>query len=242
MPNSSRKIVGVTIFLNSNEVAKALIGQFKLEDSTGFGCVSKVLLEGRDYSLHYLELARTLSVISQKINLAKVRSMIEIGGGFGANVHIMLQNFPNLRKVIYLDMVPNLFVGTEYLRNLYGKSVKDYIYLKDHPKINFSNNDDLEIMCIPPWLIESLSCQVDYFHDAHSFVEMPENVVKNYVNFVEKILSKDGYISLVSYDNFDEETTFNPDKLSNYFSKMLSRSQHRYLLNPNRNFYCYITS
>ena len=97
-----------------------------------------------------------LENISKLIDLNKIVSYFEIGGGFGANIHLLLNNFKNIKKIIYLDIVPNLFVGTEYLRRFYGNSVKDYSILKEQKKIKFSKNNELEIFCIPPWKIEDI--------------------------------------------------------------------------------------
>ena len=40
------------------------------------------------------------------------------------NVHFLLTNFPNIKKVLYLDVVPNIYVGTEYLKYFYKDQVK----------------------------------------------------------------------------------------------------------------------
>ena len=137
--------------------------------------------------------------------------------------------------------MPNLFVGTEYLRNLYGDCIVDYLKTKDLERITFSNNDNLEIICIAPWQIEKLNVSIDYFHNAHSFVEMPKKVVKRYSSYVEKLLSQNGRIALVSYGNFDADTTFNPDNLATFFKRKFEGFVHDSLLNPSgQNFY-YVT-
>ena len=124
-----------------------------------------------------------------------------------------------MKKVIYLDIAPNLYIGTQYLKSFFGKSVIDYNQSKNMDTITFSNNDELEIFCIIPSQIELIDADIDLFHNAHSFVEMPKAVVKNYVKNIERILSKtNGSISLVCYDTFDLNTTFHPDELINFFS------------------------
>ena len=77
-------------------------------------------------------------------------------------------------------MVPNLFVGTEYLRSFYGESVKDYLSFRNKNEIKFSENDKLEIYCIPPWEIKNIHSKIDHFHNSASFQEMPKNVIENY--------------------------------------------------------------
>jgi hypothetical protein len=86
--------------------------------------------------------------------------------------------------------------------------------------IEFKNNSSLEIYCIPPWEIEKLNINIDHFHNAYSFVEMPVNVVKNYIKFIKKIKTKN--ISLISYGDYDTKTTFSPKTLINLFKSDLS--------------------
>ena len=95
-------------------------------------------------------------------------------------------------------------------------------------KISFSNNDELEILCIPPWLIEKVDVEIDHFHNAASFVEMPKKVVENYSKFVKKFKSKE--VSLVSYDGFDLDTTPNPEELNEYFDNNLKISWEKNLI------------
>ena len=51
--------------------------------------------------------------------------------------------------------------------------------------------------------------------------EFLENkIIKNYVDFLEKFKTKE--ISLISYDNFNTQTTFNPEELNNFFDNKLN--------------------
>ena len=109
---------------------------------------------------------------------------MEIGGGFGANIHLLLENFKNIKKIFYIDIVPNLFVGTEYLRGLFGKSVKDYSTTRNQSEISFEKNNILEIICIPPWEMKKISSKVESFHNAASFQEMSFEQVENYKNLI----------------------------------------------------------
>jgi hypothetical protein len=121
--------------------------------------------------------------------------------------------------VIYLDSVPNIYIGTEYLKKFYKKNIIDYKQTKYMKEIKFKKNNKLEIFCITPWQIEKVSSSIDHFHNAASFVEMPEQIVDNYIKHIKRLKTKD--ISLISYLDFDSNTTFNPIKLKNKFSKTL---------------------
>ena len=88
--------------------------------------------------MHYLVMADRINNLSSLFNFRKMNSFFEIGGGFGANIHFLLTNYPNIKKVIYLDTVPNIYVGTEYLRFHYKEKVRDYTSTKKLYEICFS--------------------------------------------------------------------------------------------------------
>jgi hypothetical protein len=145
-----------------------------------------------------------------------------------------------MKKILYLDIVPNIFVGTSYLKHYFGEKVKDYIEIKNLNKISFSKNDELEILCIPPWLIERVDAEIDHFHNAASFVEMPKVVIKNYIKFLKKFKTKE--ISLISYDDFDRNTTFDPEELNDFFENKLKVSYKNRLIEESNRKLIYLTS
>ena len=227
------------VYKNNKDVLN-LINKFKFENTTDFGCIQSFTHKKKEYSCIYLIMADRINNLSKIFNFEKIKTFFEIGGGFGANIHFLISNFSNIKKILYLDIVPNIFVGTEYLKHHYGNKVKDYINLKKFDKISFSNNDDLEILCIPPWLIEKVHVEIDHFHNAASFVEMPKKVIENYVNYIEKFKTKE--ISLISYDNYDPKTTFNPEELNIFFKNNLNISWEDKLIKDFGRKYIYLTS
>ncbi len=228
-------------FLKKNDRVKSLLKKYVIpEDTTKGGCLSSCDFEGKKISHHYLQLLSTLDHVLQNINVKSKRSFFEIGGGFGTNTHLLIENVPSIKKVIYLDITPNLYIGTQYLKSFFGRSVIDYRQSKNMDTITFSNNDELEIFCIMPSQIELIDADIDLFHNAHSFVEMPKTVVQNYAKNIERILSKtNGSISLISYDNFDLNTTFHPDELISFFSCSFEKTvlQRSPIQNSNCNYY-----
>ena len=227
------------VYKNDKNV-KYLLNKYKFENTTNFGCVSNFKHHDVNYSCHYIEMADRIDKLSSSFNFSKIKSFFEIGGGFGSNIHFLITNFPNIKKILYLDIVPNIYVGTEYLRYHYKDKVKDYTYLKNLDEINFSENEDLEILCIPPWLIEKVNVKIDHFHNANSFVEMPNRIIENYVKFIKKFETKE--VSLISYDGFNPKTTFNPEKLNNFFDMNLNISWKNFLIEDYNNRFLYLTS
>jgi len=212
----------------NNEDVQRLINKFNFDNTTDFGCVQYFDYNNKKYSRLYIDMAYRIEKLSKFFDFNKIKTYFEIGGGFGSNIHLLVNNFSNIRKIIYLDIVPNLYVGTEYLRYYFGKHVKDYIALKNLDKISFSKNDELEILCIPPWCIEKIYTEIDHFHNAASFVEMPRDVIKNYVSYINKLKVKD--ISLISYDWGIKKYAMNPEDLNHFFDNKLNlRSEPHYI-------------
>ena len=229
-----------SIVYQNNENVKNLLNKFKFKNTTDFGCVQSFEFFNKNYSCHYLDMADRIDKLSKSFDFKSIKSFFEIGGGFGANIHFLVTNFPNIKKILYLDVVPNIYVGTEYLKSFYKEKVKDYSDLKDLKKISFSNNDELEILCIPPWLIEYVEVDIDHFHNAASFVEMPKRVIENYVKFIRKFKTKE--ISLISYEIFDLKTTFNPEELNTFFNNELNISWKKTLIKDYNKRLIYLTS
>ncbi|MDC3174169.1 putative sugar O-methyltransferase [Candidatus Pelagibacter sp.] len=236
----SQLIINQAIVYQNNQNVQNLINKFRFENTTDFGCVQSFEYLNKNYSCIYLEMADRNNKLSKYFDFKNVKNFFEIGGGFGANIHFLITNFPNIKKILYLDAVPNIYVGTEYLRHHYKDKVKDYLVLRNLDKINFSKYNELEILCIPPWLIEKVDVEIDHFHNAASFVEMPKSVINNYVKFIKKFKTKE--ISLISYDGFDLKTTFNPEELSSFFDDKMNISWENSVIEDYKRKLIYLTS
>ena len=70
--------------------------------------------DNKETSIVYIDMAHRIDVLSSQFDFTKIKSFFEIGGGFGANVHFLVTNFPNINKIIYLDIAPNIYLGTEF--------------------------------------------------------------------------------------------------------------------------------
>lgn len=236
----NRFIINQAIVYQNNKNVENLINKYQFKNTTEFGCVQIFKKLGKKYSTSYLQMADRIDKLSKSFNFKNIKSFFEIGGGFGANVHFLITNFPNIKKILYLDTVPNIYVGTKYLEHHFGKKVKNYLDLKNLDKLKFQNNDELEILCIPPWLIEKIDTEIDHFHNAASFVEMPKIVIDNYIKFIKKFKTRE--ISLVSYDGYDLKTTFNPEELNQFFDNKLKISWKNNLIEEYNRKLIYLTS
>jgi putative sugar O-methyltransferase len=199
--------------LNDQELLKGLNELSFPVNSTKGDCKAFSEINGVNLAHKYIVMLTRLKQLANSAHINDASTYFEIGGGFGSFVHCLLQNYTNIRKVIYLDIPPGLYVGTQYLKSFFGESVKNYSELRGRTEIRFEDNNDLEILCIAPWQIESLSCDIDIFHNAYSFVEMPKEIVKNYGKLIKNLMTEKGEVCLISYDQFDLSTTFDPKQL-----------------------------
>ena len=231
------------VIANTSERIKELLEKFNMpNDTIRGGCLNYCDIKNKKIANHYLELLHTHEILSRHIDFKIARTYFEIGGGFGANLHLLIENYSNIRKVIYLDIMPNLYIGTQYLKSFYGKSVKTFCEISKLKKIKFSLGNELEIFCIAPHQIECLDVVIDIFQNSHSFVEMSSNIVKNYVKYIEKVTSPNkSAIGLISYDGGDEQT-LKPDSLPKYFSRKFMRYEEQTLWRHDRHNYYYVAS
>lgn len=189
------------------------------------GCESSYLIDGCLISELYLTMLDRHEICSTMVNFEDARIFCEIGGGFGANVHLLLSNYPNIKKIIYVDIPPNLYVGTQYLKSFFGSSVLDYRKLMVRDSFHFSDTDDLEIVCIAPWQMERINTEIDIFQNDSSFVEMPNLAIEKYHQLLGRWdLKNQSARILGSYLPFDPQTTIDPKSLT-AFSPMRTFTQ-----------------
>lgn len=204
-PEETRRALAAQ--LRASPRVHELLDQYKMPPSMSGGCADYVEIGGRKVSMLYLSLLHEHDVVAQTVDFNSVTTFFEIGGGFGANVHMLLANYPNIRRVVYLDIPPNLYSGTQYLRQFYP--VRDYRDTRGGPKFGKGR----EILAIAPWQIEQLDIDIDLFWNAHSMVEMPQPVAANYAAHVAGAKR----IVLLSYGGFNLGSTWHPDLLPGLF-------------------------
>jgi len=223
-------------YLEDKRYILDLIGKFKFDNTVNCGCQDYIKYKNNLISTYYLNIADIHNNFIDIVNFKNFKSFFEIGGGFGANVHFLLSNYPNIRKVIYLDLPINLYVATQYLKKIYGDKVIDYTRLKEK-KISFSNNDTLEIFCIPPWKIEHINEKIHLFQNTNSFLEMNEDIIKNYVKFIENILEYDSKIIISSYYNEKFNNILDPNLIPNFFKKKFERKMSKSIFPDKKNLF-----
>jgi hypothetical protein len=152
------------------------------------------------------------------VGFKSVRSVLEIGGGYGSYAHSLLHVFPNIRKYVYIDLAPNIYVATQYLKALYSSSVIDYRETKDAKKISFSPDDKLEILMLCPWQIESIADDIDFVWNSNSFQEMSTEIVNTYAKQICRLLTPSrGQIGFSVYPGGNVNHQLSTNSLINIF-------------------------
>ena len=160
---------------------RAMLDEPGLPDTLIGGCNNFVEIGGDKLAYLYLSMLRLYdNFFTSGVRFDEANSFMEIGGGFGALTHILLHRHTNIRKVIYIDIPPILYVASQFLKFIFGESVKDYQATKASSSLTFSNNDEREILCLCPWQIEQLQgLEIDIFWNSTSFQEMVPSAVQN---------------------------------------------------------------
>ena len=168
---------------------------------------------------------------SSVVDFSKVRSIFEIGGGFGATAHSLLHLYPNIRKYLYLDIPPQLYIGTQYLKNHFGTDVVDYRRTSQLDKIEFSAGDKREIIAIPPWEIEKVDAKVDLFWNCASFQEMTPDILVNYIQHMDRILEDDdSKLCIMTCMQSTNPNELNPNVVADEDLLKIVRSESRFAL------------
>ena len=229
------------LVLTKTDRLSELIKNYKINNSINFGCDKISKFKEKEYSTYYLQILDILDFVEKNSTLKGLHSLLEIGPGFGANIHLIEQNYPEIRKFIAVDIVPNVWVVTEYLKSIYGDRVKDYLATQEMKEIKFKDDTSLEIFVIPTWQIEKISSPIDCFWNSNSFVEMTPNILENYAKNLARIRTNRTVYNFISYDKFDLKTTFHPDLIPDYFKNVkFQKSRHPSLVKEEHEnyFYC----
>ncbi len=166
---------------------KFLFEKYHFHDNINFGCTDIVAFNQKKISFNYLGHLDQLDRVNSILKMDNFSSFCEIGPGFGTNVDLCIQNFEKIRKYLLIDIFPNVVVLSQYLKYKYGDAVKDYTQYRCHKKIEFYDNNDLEIIILPTWKANDFNGRVDLFWNCASFLEMPSATVLKYAELYQKI-------------------------------------------------------
>lgn len=140
---------------------------------------------GRRFSRSSLNYLLGLTLLKQHVT-TPLRSVLEIGGGFGSLGEILSSADIDELRYIDVDLPPVSCIAEYYLARVLGADrVAPYASTRDLRRIDV---DDLpSATVLNGWQIERLQGSVDLFVNFISFQEMEPSIVENYLRHVDRL-------------------------------------------------------
>lgn len=149
----------------------------------------------------------------KKIDCNKIKSICEIGGGYGSFARIILNNIN--AKYFLIDFPEANLISSFYLKSHFPKK-KFFMYSEKNKNITDKDLLENDIFIFPPWIINDLNniIKIDLFINTHSFMEMPKKNIEEYFNFIHKRVSENGYF--LNVNRYRKETSGESIRFSKY--------------------------
>ena len=149
--------------------------------------VEQFEFDGRRFSRSSLNYLLGLCLLKRHLDPGeRVRSVVEIGGGFGSLGEILLSGGADDVRYVDLDIPPNSTIAEYYLAETLGaERVAGFSHVRDAASIDIDSLPPASALC--NWQIEALRGEVDLFVNFISFQEMEPHVVGNYLRHVERL-------------------------------------------------------
>lgn len=147
------------------------------------------LFGDRRFSRSFLNYLRGLVMLKRAVPDLEIRTVMEIGGGYGTLGEILVPHNPGITYVD-VDIPPVAAVATYYLRQVLGaEQVLDYSRSRELDKIDLDQlGSRAAVLC--PWQLPDVVGGVDLFVNFISFQEMEPDVVANYAGLVSGLGAK----------------------------------------------------
>ncbi len=158
-------------------------------------------MNGKQYTLNFLRKFLHYLYVRKHINMLKVASVLEIGGGYGAQAEVILQIHPGIRYVL-VDIVPQIYITECYLKTLFPGRVVGYDDIKKMDKLNLNEFSDQNIFVMASWQLPKLCSSIDLFWNCASFQEMTEEKIANYVKYIKQLGARVYSCNLKGRDRF----------------------------------------
>jgi putative sugar O-methyltransferase len=154
--------------------------------------IEQFKFSGRQFSRSALNYLLGLNFLKSCIQELNIKTVIEIGGGFGSLGEILLSDLRNDIFYTNIDIPPTIIFSTYYLDAVLGReNVANYLTfqgLKSHNLGKLRRN--FKAAVIAPWQIEQLDGEVDLFVNFISFQEMEPDIVTNYLHHIDRMKTK----------------------------------------------------
>jgi putative sugar O-methyltransferase len=145
--------------------------------------------DGRNFGRASLNYLLGLAFLKRHCDLSGIRTVLEIGGGFGSLGEILLADPRNNHFYIDIDIPPTLHCARHYLAAIHGdKAILNYAATREHSTLDIAAmQSNYRAATLASWQIPKLRGHVDLFVNFISFQEMEPDVVRNYLSEVDRL-------------------------------------------------------
>jgi putative sugar O-methyltransferase len=159
-----------------------------------------VTIDGADWSWVQLGCASLLGDALNRIDVAGINTVVELGGGLGRNL-LMLAKLRPEATIISFDIMPQAYVANQYLKAVMPDRV---VPIDKAIALKLAGADISaikgKIVVLPAWKMpEFQNVAIDLFWNAASFQEMEPFVVRNYLGLVKRMAPR--WISIMAMPN-----------------------------------------
>ena len=206
----------ITTFNLLEELLKKIDKKFILDnlDEHNIG-QSSTNFKYENYYIDYQILSKIywLELLNKNIKVNKIKSICEIGGGFGAFAKILQKNFNS--RILLIDLPEANMLSSFYLtRALPDK--RFYLY-DDYKKNNFLSLSDFlqnDIFILPPDCNIDPLIHFDLFVNSRSMQEMNFLVIKKYFKFIRKHINVNGFF--LNINRYEKDSVGYPVRIFEY--------------------------
>lgn len=185
----------------------------------------------RDGRLISQDLANSLleyeAVLHSDIDRREVRTILELGPGYGRTAYVFLELQPNCRYIL-VDIPPALFVAQRYLSNVFAeRRIFGFRAFDDFSSVR-AEFESAEVIFLTPNQLELLpDGSIDLFINISSLHEMRMDQIKYYFQEIERLTRKYFYFKQWKETTvpFENETIREADYPVGIHWKLIKRQQ-----------------
>jgi putative sugar O-methyltransferase len=161
---------------------------------SGLGAPNIVMeIDGRYYTIHFLRHFLQYMYLTRFVDFDKVQSIVEIGGGYGGLAEVTLKLHPHI-VYVDVDIPPQIYLASQYLSACFEGKVAGYDETRNLVEIACKDHAGKQVFPLCPWQLPSLRGKFDLFINSASFQEMEPDIVKNYADYLNRLVTEYGYI------------------------------------------------
>lgn len=157
------------------EIAPAIAA---VSESAGGNAPDQFEIDGRRFSRSMLNYLHGIVFLKQVLGDAGIRSVLEIGGGYGTLGEILHQAGGEY-SYVDVDIPPTSAVASYYLSQIPGLELIDYTQTREQSPILMPPAGKQMVLC--PWQLPKLQGEIDLLWNFISFQEMEPHVVRFYL-------------------------------------------------------------